>query len=99
MESELSNPIDTSIEAALELEELKEGIREDVPALAALFKLLRTPLPAFETGETGISMLADIRSYTLFKDSLGQLQPKLKAIDFREFRTRSRVTWKTWSVA
>jgi hypothetical protein len=87
MENDLSNPIDTSVEAALQLEELKQGIRDDVPALRALFKLLSTPAAAFEKGESGVCMLADVRSYTLFKDSLNQVQPKLKAADFRRFKT------------
>jgi hypothetical protein len=87
MEHDPSNPIDTSVEAALQLEELKQGVRDDVPALDALFKLLSTPAPAFEKGESGICMLADVRSYTLFKDSLHQVQPKLKAADFHQFKT------------
>src|ERR1700730_12579705 len=87
MEHDLPNPIDTSVEAALQLEELKQGVRHDVPALVALFKLLSTPAPAFEKGENGICMLADVRSYTLFKDSLKQVQPKLNAADFQQFKT------------
>lgn len=85
MEHALSNPIDISVDAALELEELREGLRDDAPALDALFSLLRTPAPAFQEGERGLSMLADVRSYALFRDSLGQVQPKLRAGDFRQF--------------
>jgi len=88
MEITLSNPIDISVEAALELEELRQEIRKDVPALAALFNLLRSPGPAaFEAGESGVCMLSDVRSYSLFKDSLGQVQPRLKVPDFRQFKT------------
>jgi hypothetical protein len=87
MENDATNSIDTSVEAALQLEELKQGARKDVPALEALFKLLVTPAPAFEKGESGMSMLADLRSYALFKESLRQVQPKLMAIDFREFKS------------
>jgi hypothetical protein len=79
MENDATNSIDTSVEAALQLEELKQGARKDVPALEALFKLLVT--------ESGMSMLADLRSYALFKESLRQVQPKLMAIDFREFKS------------
>jgi hypothetical protein len=86
MEHDLPSPIDVSIEAALELQELKENLRPDAPALGSLFSLLRTPAPAFEKGENGICMLADVRSYALFKDSIGQVQPTLKAPDFRQFK-------------
>ena len=64
------NVIDLSSEAALELEELRQGVRGDVPALENLFAFLRTPAPAF-VGES-VSMLADVRSYVLFRD-LGQV--------------------------
>jgi len=84
----LSNPVDLSVEAALELEELSQKIRNDAPALAAFFDLLRSPAPAaFNTGERGICMLGDVRSYSLLKESLGQVQPRLKQSGFREFRT------------
>jgi hypothetical protein len=86
MERDLLNPIDTSLEAALQLEELQEGVRDDAPALQTLLTFLRTPAPAFAEGETGISMLADIRSYAIFKNFLGQVQPKFKATSFREFK-------------
>lgn len=83
----VNSPIDISLEAALELDELKQGFREDAPALRSLFDLLRTPAPAFDSSENGISMLADVRSYALFKESLGQVRPKLKVGDFRELKT------------
>jgi hypothetical protein len=78
-----TNPVDLSAEAALELEELRQGKRPDVPALGHLFAFLRTPGPAF-AGD-GVSMLADIRSYALIRDSLGTF-PK-KSTSFEEFRT------------
>jgi hypothetical protein len=76
------NPIDLSAEAALELEELRQGVRVDVPALVDLFVFLRTPGPAF--AGASVSMLDDIRSYALFRDSLGSI-PK-KPTTFEEFR-------------
>jgi len=83
----LSNPVDLSVEAALELEELNQKIRHDAPALAAFFNLLRSPAPAaFNSGERGICMLSDVRSYSLLKESFRQVQPRLKKSGFREFR-------------
>src|ERR1700730_16536749 len=82
----LTNPLDVSIEAAVELDEVKQGIRKDVPALHALFELLRTPVPAFE-GQQSVSMLADIRSYALFRDSLGQVNPKLTFSSHHELKS------------
>jgi len=81
-----SGPIDVSIEAALELDELKENLRQDAPALSVLFELLRTPGPAFE-GRPGVSMLADIRAFALFRDSLGQLKPRIKVSDYRQIQS------------
>ncbi len=57
-----SDPIDISIEAALELDELKENLRQDAPALSVLFELLRTPGPAFE-GRPGVSMRCVRRTF------------------------------------
>jgi hypothetical protein len=83
----MSNLIDMSVEAALELEELRQDIRQDVPALRDFFGLLRSPAPdAFETGERGICMLGDVRSYTLLKESLGEVAPRIKVKDYRDFR-------------
>jgi hypothetical protein len=77
------NPVDVSMEAALELGELKQGgIRDDAPAFRCFVELLRTPSRGFK-GE-GISMLADVRSFRLFKESLGQLSPKLTANDHKQ---------------
>jgi hypothetical protein len=81
MDANFPNPIDLSAEAALELEEFKQGVRSDVKALSDLFSFLRTPGPSF-TGAS-VSMLADIRSYTLLRDSVGSI-PK-KSITFDEF--------------
>jgi hypothetical protein len=74
-----SSPADVSMEAALQLEELKQGRRPDAPALHSLFDLLRKPSQGF-SGE-GISMLADLRAFTIFKESLGQVWPKVKMPD------------------
>jgi hypothetical protein len=86
MESDPSNATDISMEAALELQELQETLRSDTPAFDAFLVILRTPAPPFEESRDGISMLDDIRSYSLFKDSLGQVQPTLKVPDFRKFK-------------
>lgn len=77
------NPTDLSIEAVLELAEIQNGIRKDAPSMGRLFELLKTPTPSFE-GAGGISMLADVRSYAIFRDSLHQANPKLRAKNFRE---------------
>lgn len=68
--NDVSSPADLSLEAALELEELKQGVRNDVPALSALFRLIRTPLPTF-SGKQSIRMIADVRAYPLLRDSSG----------------------------
>jgi len=73
------NPIDVSMEAALELEEMKQGHRDDAPALSCLVDLLRRPRRGY-SGE-GISMLADVRSLTMFKESLGQVAPKIRTAE------------------
>ena len=83
----MSSPIDISIEAALELEELKEGVRDTAPAFDQLFAFIRTPSPSFEEGQRGLSMLADVRSYAIFRDSIGQVEPAFKAPDFRKFES------------
>jgi hypothetical protein len=71
MDDDVANPIDLSAEAALELEELKQNVRSDAPAMRELFDLLRTPsrAPSFN-GNSSISMLADIRSYAVLRDAL-----------------------------
>lgn len=76
------NPINLSVEAALELEELKQGERSDAPALKALFHVIRTPGPAF-AGKS-VSMLADVRAYAIFRDSLEA--PRKKLSNLEEFR-------------
>jgi len=78
-----SNPVDLSVEAALQLEEFKQGIRNDVPALAELFSFIRTPAPAFE-GES-ISLLADVRAYAIFRDSVSE-RTRRKSGNLSEFR-------------
>src|ERR1700730_6004577 len=83
VDSGVVNPIDLSVEAALELEEFKQSVRADVPALKALFHFIRTPGPAFE-GQS-VSMLADVRAYALFRDSIGG-PSKTKSGNLEEFR-------------
>ena len=81
---EVMNPVDLSVEAALELEEFKQGQRTDVPALQALFHFIRTPGPAF-SGK-GISLLDDVRAYPLLRDSLGSARKKRPAnFDFKKW--------------
>jgi hypothetical protein len=75
-----SSPIDVSMEAALELEELKQGHRGDAPAFHHLIELLRKPSRGF-SGE-GISMLADVRSFTIFKESLGPVSSKVRTASY-----------------
>jgi hypothetical protein len=75
------NPVDTSMDAALELEEMKQGGRDDAPALHRLIELLRTPSRGF-SGQDGISMLADMRSFTMLRESLRQVRPKLRATNY-----------------
>ena len=65
---DLGNPIDLSLEAAIELEELKQRARSDAPALRALFELMRTPPLGFR-GES-LSMLEDARAYPLLRDTV-----------------------------
>ena len=66
----MRSPVDLSVEAALELEEFKQGQREDVPSLMALFHFIRTPTPAF-IGER-ISFLDDVRAYPLLRRIIGK---------------------------
>lgn len=85
MNDDSLSPIDLSADAALELEELDQGRRTDAPALGALFDFLRTPVSTqkFE-GNSGLSMLADVRSYTVLRDSIGVSRAKVgKLSDFK----------------
>ena len=75
-------PIDLSSEAVLELEELKQGIRDDAPALYSLFEFLKTPAPAFN-GQNSVSMLGDVRAHALFRESLSD--PKITGAKLSEF--------------
>jgi len=85
MTDTIASPVDLSAEAVLELEELKQGLRPSAPALAALFHFLRTPAPsAMFQGQSGVSMLADVRSYAVLRDAIGQA--KLKTSSLAEFR-------------
>jgi hypothetical protein len=60
---ELDNPVEASVEAALELEELRQGRRSDAPSLHALFEMLLKPTPAFLGN--GVRMFADVQNYYL----------------------------------
>jgi hypothetical protein len=79
----MRSPVDLSVEAALELEEFKQGQREDVPSLLALFRFIRTPTPAF-IGKS-ISFLDDVRAYPLLRDSLGD-RTKKRPTNFDAFK-------------
>lgn len=63
MDIELNNPVDASLEAALELEELKQGHRGDAPTLHVFFEMLLKPIPAFLG--SGVRMFADVQDYYL----------------------------------
>jgi hypothetical protein len=81
------SPMDLSAEAALELEERRQGKRTDTPALSALFNYLRTPAPSAEfQGNVGLSMLADVRAYAVLRDSIGA--KRTKSANMSEFRKR-----------
>jgi hypothetical protein len=81
VEPQEHNPVDMSMDAALELEQLKQGHRKDAPALHCLIDLLRKPARGF-SGQEGISMLADMRSFTILRESLRQASPKVKAVNY-----------------
>jgi hypothetical protein len=79
------SPMDLSAEAALELEERRQGKRNDTPALSALFRFLRTPVPSAEfQGNVALSMLADVRAYAVLRDSIGA--KRAKSTNMSEFR-------------
>jgi hypothetical protein len=86
VDTEPLNSADLSLEAALELEELKQHIRDDAPALYALFRLIRTPLPAYN-GES-VSMLADARAYPVLRDSTRSADTVRDYGDFKTFFER-----------
>jgi hypothetical protein len=76
--ADVATPMELSADAALELEELDQGKRVDAPALDALFQFLRTPVSAVTfAGHGGLSMLADIRAYTILRDSIGRSPPRV----------------------
>jgi hypothetical protein len=60
------NVVEVSSEAALELEELKQHVRDDAPAFEQFFKLIRKPSPAF--AGNGVRMFSDVQHY--FKSSI-----------------------------
>jgi hypothetical protein len=63
MNSEVLSPVDASSEAALELEELRQGLRESAPTLKEFFRLLREPAPAF--AGNGVRMFSDVQMFYL----------------------------------
>jgi hypothetical protein len=77
------NPVDLSLKAALQLEELRRGDRKEAPALIDLLKLIRTPAQSY--GGEGVSMLDDRRAYTLLRDTV---KPSLSAKTHQEFSRR-----------
>lgn len=82
------SPLDLSSEAILQLEELRQGMRGDTPALHSLLHFIKTPVqaPTF-AGTNGVSMLADVRSYPLLRDSLAptKRRPAGDHVEFREW--------------
>jgi hypothetical protein len=57
-ETNIPTAIDLSVDAALELEELRQNVRDDAPALGAFFNLLRSPVPTTpQSTETGMCVL------------------------------------------
>lgn len=67
------NPIDLTLDAAMELEELRQSLRDDSPALRRLFEYLRSP--ATKGGEQVVSRLADIRNHEVLSQSV-QSRPR-----------------------
>jgi hypothetical protein len=63
MNSEILSLVDASSEAALELEELRQGLREGAPMLKEFFRLLREPTPAF--AGNGVCMFSDVQMFYL----------------------------------
>lgn len=80
---DVMSPVDLSVEAALELEELKQQLRNDAPALLALLRFIRTPGPAF-SGKS-VSLLDDVRAYPLLRDSVGD-RTKKRPANFDAFK-------------
>jgi hypothetical protein len=70
MANEELNVVEISSEAALELEELKQQMRNDTPALAHFFLLIRQPSPAF--AGNGVRMFSDVQHY--FKSSVTKIK-------------------------
>jgi hypothetical protein len=85
LENEHTSPTDISIEAVVELAEMQSKLREDAPALDKLFSVLKEPSRSFHD-TSGVSMLADVRSYAMFRDSLNQVDPDvLRGHGYKEF--------------
>jgi hypothetical protein len=67
------NVVEVSSEAALELEELKQRLRDDAPALTQFFELIRKPSPAF--AGNGVRMFSDVQHY--FQSSVTKTKAQL----------------------
>lgn len=73
MHGDVLSPVDASSEAALELEELRQGLRDSAPTLTEFFQMLRRPTPAF--AGNGVRMFSDVQMFYL-KRSQPQRSPK-----------------------
>jgi hypothetical protein len=84
MDTPMTNPIDLSADAFLELEELRQRQRTDAPAFLALCQYMQTPSPTFQ-GRESISMLADARSFPVLRDSMGSSRKDFRTLaEFRD---------------
>ena len=79
MHDDVLSPVDASSEAALELEELKQGLRESAPTLTEFFQMLRRPTPAF--AGNGVRMFSEDQMFYLKRS---QPQRSAKAAPTRE---------------
>lgn len=67
--------IELSAEAALELAEMRKGVRPDAPAFGKLSNALRKPAKAYRGN--AVSMLADVRSWPMLRGAVeGQVTIK-----------------------
>ncbi|MGP7984856.1 hypothetical protein [Rhodoblastus sp.] len=63
------NPIELSLDAALQLEALAQGGREGAPKFAQLIAVLKAPKPTY-SGTSTVSMLTDVRSAPLVRKAI-----------------------------
>lgn len=80
------NPIDLTVDAALELEELRQGLTQTAPSFDELIDFIRTPSAQSPAGGSGISMLADYRAYPIFRESIRSVTPKFQSAQPKEFQ-------------